>query len=38
MRGKVNLSALLTVLRVHLALAVSERCSGGWQGDFAPQE
>lgn len=34
----MNLSALLAVVGLHLALEVSERCSGGWQGDFAPQE
>lgn len=27
-RGKVNLSALVTVVDFHLALAISERCSG----------
>lgn len=36
-RGKVNLSALVTVVDFHLALAVSERCSGPGREIFLPR-
>lgn len=38
MSSEGNLSAFVSVLGFHLALAISERCSGGWQGGFAPQK
>lgn len=35
-RGKVNLSALVTVLGFHLALVISERCSGAGREILLP--
>lgn len=37
MRGKVSLSALVTVLGLHLALAIIERCSGAGREILFPR-